>query len=296
MTTLPQRGLGPSDFAVAVLMNLMWGFNIIAVKMSVDLVPPMTAAFLRQLLVLLVCLPALKIVHGKMRELFILGLLAGSLFYIVTNFSLVVTTNVSALAIAGQVGVPFSLILAVIFLGERIHWFRVFGIALSLGGVALLVFDPRIGQEIAGIALTVLGSLIWAISSLVQRRMKGVPVLTIYAWFGLIGSATLLPLAWALEPQGVAAIPQIPLSTLGWIAFSAIGSTVLGHGSMSWLLQRHPISSVVPLTLAAPVIAIIVSSLWFSTPITPLMVIGGLIALTGVAIVTIRTAKAGEGQ
>ncbi len=287
------RKLGAADLAVAAMMNLMWGLNIIAVKMSVDLVPPMTAALLRQIIVLAVCLPMLRIVAGHMRELNLLGVLSGGIFYIVTNLSLAVSTNVSALAIAGQVGVPFSLVLAVIFLGERIHWIRIGGIALSLAGVGLLVFDPRIVDELPGIALTMLASFIWAASSLVQRRLTGIPVLTIYAWFGLVGTLLLLPVTFIAEPQGIAQIPSIPLSTLGWIAFSAIGSTVLGHGSMSWLLQRHPVTSVVPLTLGAPVIAVVAASLFFGTPMTPLMIAGGLIALAGVAIVTIRTAQKG---
>jgi O-acetylserine/cysteine efflux transporter len=63
---------------------------------------------------------------------------------------------------------------------------------------------------------------------------------------------------------------------------------------MSILLQRHPVSAVVPLTLPTPVIAVIAAAIWFGTPMTPVMIAGGLLVLTGVAIVTLRTAKAGE--
>ena len=45
-------------------------------------------------------------------------------------------------------------------------------------GVAILVFDPAVVHELPGIALTVLASAIWAISSLIQRNLKGVPVMT----------------------------------------------------------------------------------------------------------------------
>lgn len=289
-----QHRFGPIDIAVAAIMNVMWGLNIVAVKMSVDLIDPMTAAFLRQLIVLLVCFPALKIMPGKMRELVGLGILSGAIFYIINNLSLVVANNISALAIAGQLGVPFSLILAIIFLGERIQKTRIAGMALSFGGIALLVFDPAAAKEIPGIALTALASLVWAFCSLIQRRLVGTPVLTIYAWIGLIGSAILLPIAYLIEPQSMLAVPSLPISSLAWVAFSAIGSTVIGQGAMSWLLQRHPVSTVVPMTLAAPIIAVVASSLYFGTPLTALMVIGGFVAMTGVGIVTFRTAKAGE--
>jgi O-acetylserine/cysteine efflux transporter len=288
--------LSATDLAAALVMNLLWGMNLIAVKMGVDLVQPLTAAFLRQFIVLLVCLPMLRIVPGRMRDLLMLGFLSGGLFYIAVNMSLAVSDNVSALAIAGQLGAPFSLILAIIFLGERIARYRVAGMALAFLGVGTLVFDPHVFDERLGLALTVLASLIWAFCSLIQRRLSGIPVLTIYAWVGVIGSITLLPLAILFEPAGVAQVPTLPLSTFGWIAFSAIGSTVIGQGTMSWLLQRHAVSTVVPLTLLSPVISILCASWWFHTAMTPIMILGGVMVMTGIAIVTIRTARAQEAE
>ena len=287
-------GFTARDIAIAAVMNLMWGLNLIAVKVGVDLIAPMTAGWLRQIMVLIICLPALKIVPGKMRELVALGLLSGALFYVFINFSLAVSDNIGALAIAGQLGAPFSLILAILFLGERIQKYRMIGMGLSFLGVILIVFDPAAIDEGAGIALTAAASVVWAICSLIQRRLIGVPVLTIYAWIGLIGGIVLLPIAYLVEPAALMRVPQLPLSTFGWILFSALGSTVIGQGAMSVLLQRHPVSSVVPLTLLTPVISVIVAALYFKTPLTPTMIIGGLIVMSGVAIVTIRTAQAKE--
>ena len=289
-------GFTPRDFIIAGVMNLMWGLNLIAVKMGVDLISPLAAAWLRQAMVLVICLPALRIIPGKMRELLSLGVLSGALFYIFVNFSLVVTDNIGSLAIAGQLGAPFSLILAIIFLGERVQKYRIIGMALAMLGVVVLVFDPAAVNEELGIALTAVASLIWAICSLIQRRLRGVPVLTIYAWVGLCGSVALLPVTALFEPGAIAGLRHVPLSSFGWILFSAVGSTVIGQGAMSLLLQRHPVSSVVPLTFLAPVIAVLASAWFFDQPMTPVMIIGGLTVLAGVAIVTIRTARASESQ
>jgi O-acetylserine/cysteine efflux transporter len=264
--------------------------------MGVDLIAPLTSAWLRQAMVAVICLPMLRIVPGRMRELLLLGAMSGTVFYIIVNLSMAVATNVSALAIAGQLGAPMSLILAVIFLGERIHIIRIGGMSLAFLGVALLVFDPAIADERLGLALTALASLIWAICSLIQRRLIGVPVLTIYAWIGVVGTVMLLPVAFWFEPAQMQALPQVPLSAFGWVLFSALGSTVLGQGAMSVLLQRHPVSTVVPLTLVTPVIAVMAGSWWFRTPITPMMVAGGLIVMIGVAIVTLRTAHVKEAK
>lgn len=294
MTGERHAHLGPRDLIAAAIINLVWGLNIVAVKMSVLVVPPLAAGGLRLLVLLLVCGSWLRIVPGRMRLLLTLGVTNGALYLIVINLSLKVSANVSALAIAGQLGVPFGLILGVVFLKERIALPRLIGIGLAFGGVVLLVFDPAVANEVPGLLLTALGTLIFAVGSLIQRRLVGVPVLTLYAWIGLIGSAVLFPLSYVLEPGALARLPALPLGQFRWILFSALGSSVLGQGGMAWLLQRHPISTVLPLTLASPVIAVLASSYMFGTVLTPLMIAGGIIAMSGVVIITLRSARAAE--
>jgi O-acetylserine/cysteine efflux transporter len=259
--------------------------------MAVTEIAPMTAGFLRQAIVFLVCATWLRVIPGRTATLVVLGTLSGGVFYLIINLSLAVSTNIGALAIAGQLGVPFSLLLAIVVFRERIHWPRMLGIGLSILGVILLVFDPAAAREGVGLALTALASLIWAITSLIQRRLVGVPVLTIYAWVGLMGSIVMAVVAGIAEPAAMRAIPDLPLHTIGWVAFSAIGSTVIGQGSMSWLLQRHSVSIVTPMTLAAPIISVFAAAYYFGNPLTLLMLSGGGLAMIGVAIVTIRTAR-----
>lgn len=284
---------GPRDVFVAVAINLVWGFNIIAVKLSVQLVPPITAALLRQAIVLLVCLPWLKIVPGKMRLIIALGLVTGGAFFAVTNLSMAVTDNVGALAIAGQLGAPFSLILAVVFLKERIGLPRIAGMALAMAGCGLLVFDPAVTREVPGLLLTVLASLLWAVGSLFQRQLVGVAVPTMYGWIGLGGVIVLGPLALAFEGPTMRGEVAIPPIAFLWITLSALGSTLIGSGGMAWLLQRHPVSTVIPMTLGTPIIAVGASALVFGNAITPIMVVGGAVALAGVIIVTTRSASNG---
>ncbi|MBC7987518.1 MAG: EamA family transporter [Sphingomonadaceae bacterium] len=287
----PGAGLSARDMLVLVAINILWGLNIVAVKFTVVDVPPFTSAALRMAMVCLLCLPAIRIVPGAMRDILIFGALMGAGFFALTNLSLTVADNVSALAIAGQLGTPFALILGVIFLGERIGRRRLAGIALALSGIAMLVFDPGLVSELLGLAITALASLVWAVGSIFQRQLKDVPVRTVYGWMGLLGMIGLSCLVLVFEPDSPGNLPDIPLAAWGWIAFSAIGSTLIGYGGMSWLLQRHPVSTVVPLLLPSPVIAVTASSLAFGVRLTPLMILGGIVAMIGVAIISIRSVR-----
>ena len=291
MTTMPPvPRFGTRDLLVALAINLCWGLNIVAIKLSVTLVPPFTAALLRQAIVLVACLPWLRIVPGHMVRLLALGLVTGGAFFALTNVAMKMTDNVGALAIAGLLGAPFSLLLAIAFLGERIGLPRIAGMTLALAGCAILVFDPGAAHEGPALLLTVLTSALWATGSLLQRQLVGVSVGTMYAWIGLGGVVVLAPLALICEGAAMTGATVIPAIAFFWIACSALGSTLIGSGGMAWLLQRHPVSSVVPMTLGAPVIAVVASAIVFGRALTPLMVLGGVVALAGVAIVTMRTA------
>src|SRR3546814_1107150 len=65
-----------------------------------------------------------------------------------------------------------------------------------------------------------------------------------------MGAAVLAPVVLIFEPGAMTGLFAIGPEAFGAVAFSAICSTLIGQGGMAWLLQRHPISTVIPLTLA----------------------------------------------
>jgi O-acetylserine/cysteine efflux transporter len=281
----------PAHLALVLLINLAWGFNIVAVKFAVETAGPLTAVALRYAIVGLVCLPWLRWQPGRMGIILVTGFVAGALFMGLGAISFALADNVSALAIAGQLGVPFSLILAVLLYGERLHWPRITAVALCFAGVAVMGFDPAISHESIALWLTVAAALTWAIGNLLFRKLAGISVMTIHAWLALVSTPILLATSMVFEPRRLAAVPDLPLGTWGWLTYSALGASLLGHGGMSWLFQRYPVSTISPLTLPTPLISVIVAVIVFGTPITGQMITGGALTLIGVAIITLRTAK-----
>jgi len=282
----------PAHLAFIALIDLIWAFNIVAIKYAVEVVEPLTAVFLRYVIVFMVCLPWLQWLPGRMGTILVTGIFGGALFFGLGSVSFAVADNVSALAIAGQLGVPFSLVLAVIFFKERIRWPRMLGVGLAFAGVVVLGFDPAIVHERLGLALTVVASFLWAVSSLLMRKLKGVSPLTIHAWLALVSLPVLAAGSLVFEPGELARAGQLPVSTVGWLAYSAIGASVVGHAGMSYLLQRYPVTVISPLTLPTPLISVGFGVIVLGTPLTPQMILGGAVALVGVAIITFRTAQA----
>jgi O-acetylserine/cysteine efflux transporter len=78
---------------------------------------------------------------------------------------------------------------------------------------------------------------------------------------GLMGAAVLVPFALWFEPGVVRQLPDMPTAAQGWLAFPCIGSTIIGQGAFAWLLQRHPIATVTPIMLLAPVLSAVIAAL-----------------------------------
>jgi O-acetylserine/cysteine efflux transporter len=281
----------PRHLALILLIDLIWAFNIVAIKLAIDDAGPLTAVMLRYTIVLVACLPWLRWLPGRMGTVLVTGFVAGALFMGLGGLSFALADNVSALAIAGQLGVPFSLLLAVLIFKERIRWPRITAVILCFLGVAVMGFDPAIAHESIALWLTVAASLAWAGGNLLFRQLKGINVLTIHAWLALVTIPIIALAALIFEPANLAAIPDLKLSTWGWLLYSGLGASLLGHGGMSWLFQRYPVSTVSPLTLPTPLMSVGVAVWVFGTPITAQMVVGGILTLIGVAIITLRTAQ-----
>ena len=282
--------------ALVALIDVLWAVNIVAVKVAVDAVQPLTANMLRYAIVLVCCLPWLRWLPGRMPLMLVTGLVAGAAFMGLGGLSYSVATNVSALAIAGQLGVPFSLLLAILFYRERIRWVRMTGIALSFVGVAVMAFDPRIFDERLGLALTVGAALCWATGNLLFRKLQGVHILNLQGWLALVSVPVLAVAAMVFEPGAFAHLGAVPLHVWAWLGYSAIGSSIVGHGGMAYLFQRYPVSVVAPLTLPTPLLSVIVGVAVFRTPVGLPLVAGGLLTLAGIAIITLRTAAAREPE
>jgi drug/metabolite transporter (DMT)-like permease len=71
--------------------------------------------------------------------------------------------NMSSVAIASQLGVPFATLLSVMLLGEQIHWRRRLGIGLAFAGVLVLGFSPEILASPRGLLIVVIAAFIGAV-------------------------------------------------------------------------------------------------------------------------------------
>jgi drug/metabolite transporter (DMT)-like permease len=174
------------DFFLLMLICLIWAFNNVLSKIIVDnwAVPPLFYAGLRFAVVALMMLPWLLPMPRPAWRILLIGLLMGG-----GNFALLFmalrTTSPSSAAIVVQLGVPFTILLSMLMLDERIHWRRGLGIALTVAGVLIVVWRPGGLALSAGLWLVAAAAFAGSLGAILMKQVEAVSPFRFQAWVGL---------------------------------------------------------------------------------------------------------------
>lgn len=277
------------DLALLILICLVWGLSNVVSKIVVGDwgIPPLFYTALRFAVVLAVTFPWLLPAPRPIWRILAIGLMMGG-----ANFALLFmglqTASPSAAAIVLQLGVPITTLLSVFMLGERIHWRRALGIALTLAGALTVIWNPQ-GVELSfGLWLIAGATVVGSLGGIMMKQMEGVAPLRFQAWVAL---ASLVPMALGTLlfehnqwPSAVAA----GWPFVGAVAFTALIVSVVGHTAFYGLIQRYEANLIAPLTLMAPLATIAFGVLITHDHFDLRMGIGAVLALTGVLIVALR--------
>jgi O-acetylserine/cysteine efflux transporter len=278
----------PQDLALLVSITLIWGLNFIASKVGVAEIPPVLFALLRFAVIAVLLAPWLRWHRGQMGALVVAALLGGGLHLALGLAGLHLAGNVSSVAIASQLGVPFTTLMCVALLGETVRWRRWLGIALSFLGVVVMGFDSQVSERPLSLALVIGSAFISSLGVIAVKKLHGFKPLELQAWFACISVPMLLLLSLWLESPRLDALREV--SALGWwcLLYTIVFASLIGHTGFYFLLHRYPVTSVAPLTVLTPVFAVVLGVLLLDDQLTARIVIGGTCTLAGVLIIMLR--------
>ena len=282
------------EFSVLMVICLIWGLHFVVMKFTiVEMnIPPLFYAALRVSIMALILLPFLRWHTGQMRAVLMGGLGFGALNY-AFMFPAMKLTTASAAAVTIELYMPFSIILSVLILGERIGIWRVGGAALAFVGVVLIGLGapPEVASKgfTLGIALIACGATAEAVGAISVKSVKSISPMQLLVWFGIVGSAVLWPLSLLLEDGQLQAFkPETRVNFGLALMYSVLLVSLVAHGSYYWLLQRLPIHTVAPSGLMTTVIGVMGGALILGERLTPIILLGIAVTLLGIGIILWR--------
>lgn len=276
------------DRGLVLLVPILWGLNFPATALALQHYPPVLAAALRFLLML----PALLFVpfpKVRLRWLIGTGLGLGVLQFSFLYAGIAAGMPVGLSSLVLQASAPFTILLAVLFLGERMTPRRLAGIAIAVLGLAIIGASRALSAAWLPMALTLLAAFGWAIGNVSARMARAPDSLQLTMWMAVVPPLPLLALSLLIEgpligPALAGALqPQAMAANLG-LAYIVVFSTVIGYGIWNGLMARYPASEVAPWSMLVPIVGIASSWVALGEIPHPLELAAGLLVIGGVIL------------
>lgn len=274
---------------------IVWGSTYLAIRVTVETLPPFLAGGARFVLagaLMWVFLrlrkgkEAMRITRRQLRSTLLIGvllLLGGN--GLVMTAEQEVPSGLASLIIAST---PLWVVLYRYLARDNISRGTLIGVAVGFMGVAFLVLpaDRPDGAPLGGIFLLVIAAASWGNGSFLSSRidMPSDPLVSTSYQMLLGGGALLLTGAVLGELGGLDAGEFSARSMIAFSYLVFVGSLV-AFTAYVWVLQHAPVSKVATYAYVNPVIAIFLGWLVLSEEITSVIFIGAAIIVTSVAFI-----------
>lgn len=276
-----------------ILVMVMWGFNVIAIKVIVGQFSAVTITsfriFLAAVVVYLILWARKQIRLPKKQELSYIILVSvtgvvGHHFFLSVGLTQTSASNSGLLL--GTVPL-FTSILASKMLKDKLSLMRIIGIIFGLSGVSFVILVGNINGLTMNIGdiYIFLAVLSQALSFIyIKKATETMGARLVTATTLLIGSFLLFCIGFVLEPEGISSLQDGTL--VGWSIFlaSAIFATALGQ-----FLYNHAIQNVGPGKASIfmnlqPFFALLGSFLFLGEQISVAHFFGFILIVTGVIL------------
>lgn len=274
-----------------LVINTAWRFNFIAGKIGGDVFHPLLFTALRFLFLLVLMLPWLKPAPGYMKPLLRVACLLGMLHFSMIFIGLHEGGNIGSIAITTQLYVPFSAILASLFLKEEISLLTIMSIAIAFGGIMVIGFDPIVFNHLDAIMWVTGAAFVMACATILMRKCPNLGVLRLQAWIAVIAFPSLSLLSLIFENDQIQILSNVKVVDFWTPLYSAVGASVIGHGMLYYLLGRYPVSKITPLLLPTPIIATLLGIVIFEDVLSWRMIAGRAMTLFGVLMLVRQKAR-----
>jgi drug/metabolite transporter (DMT)-like permease len=286
------RPLSPGAVAWMLMLCLSWGFNQIAVKLTLPEVPAMLQALIRSagalpVVLLIAWLRGVRLFErdGTLGA----GLFAGLLFGVefVLLFHGLKLTSASR-AVVFLYTAPFFVALGSYqFLGERLRASQWGGLGLSFIGVALAIGVPQADVDakvLLGDLLVVGGGALWAGTTLVVKAtslLRAPPEKALS--YQLAVSVPILGFAAWMWGETLTRVPgPLALSLLAYQTIWVVGLTFL-----IWfvLVKTYSASKLAAFSFITPLFGVVASYVIMNDTLTPIFGVAAVLVMAGLYLV-----------
>lgn len=283
-------GVQSRDRLMALLVVVCWGLNFPATALALQQFPPLFMAFLR---FALIAIPTVLLVPRpkvRLRWLLGTGLGLGVLQFAFLYLGMAAGMPAGLASLVLQASAPFTIVLAAIFLAERIGPRQVAGVLLAVAGLTAIAIHRGQSAALLPVLLTLAGALGWAIGNICSRQAAAPNAFHLTLWMSVVPPIPMLAAALLFEgPDQISSAMRTAwslnaLPAILGLLYIVLIATIFGYGVWNTLLARYPSSSVAPFSMLVPVVGVLSSWAMFGEQIDLAEVTAGAAVISGVLL------------
>lgn len=289
MTTAINSTMGAREWAMLIVLSILWGGSFFFVGVAVADFPPLTLVTLRVGLAAIALwgIAAIMGLRPPTQPKVWLAFLGMGLLNNVIPFVLIVwgqTQIASGLASIFNAATPlFTVLVAGLLLtDERATPMKLIGVTIGFVGVMVMIGGPAIaegGHTLAQLAVLA-AALSYAFAGVYGRRFKTMKVSPIITAAGQVSASTLVLIPLALLVDDPLNLPVPDLTSWAAVVGLALLSTAIAYVLYFRLLESAGATNLLLVTLLIPVSAIVLGALFLDERLQPIHFLGmALIAL-----------------
>ena len=166
----PHSPLTVIEIVAIIAVVVIWGVNNAAAKLATETLPPLLVGAMRFGLAAACLIPFVRPPFPNWKSLLIIMLVGGPIHYGLIYLAFWLARDVSPVAVATQLWVPFTALFAFVLLRERISRFALIGMGVAFAGVAWMTLDAHAIADWKAILVGAAGSAAWAVTTVIARR------------------------------------------------------------------------------------------------------------------------------
>jgi O-acetylserine/cysteine efflux transporter len=276
------------DRLLACLVAVCWGVNFPATALALEHFPPLFMVALRYALVALPTLLLVPRPRVPLRWLIGVGVGIGILQFTFLYLGMAAGMPSGLASLVLQASAPFTVVIAGIWLHEKLSLRQFAGVAVAVAGLAVIAVHRAQSAAWIPVVLTLCGALGWAIGNVCSRQAKAPNPLHLTLWTAVVPPVPMLAIALVVEGPGrigrslggAFAADALP-SVLG-LLYVVVVATLVGYSIWNVLLSRHPSNVVAPFSMLVPVVGVFASWLAFGEVLDPVELAAGVLVVAGV--------------
>ena len=294
----PNTPLSLVEIAAIAAVVVIWGVNNAAAKLGTETLPPLFMAALRFAIAAACLIPFVRPPFPNWKSLLIIVVLGGPIHYGLIYLAFWLANDVSPVSVAAQLWVPFTALFAFLLLGERLSRVALIGMGIAFAGVAWMTLDPHAISDWKGILVGIAASAAWAMTTVIARRTTSIPPLKMQGLLALVALPTLAFASAFFERGQMEAIQSADAMVWACVVWAGLVSSVVATTLVFWLVQKREAGRVTPYLLATPVISILIGWAFMGDVLTPQILAGAALTISGVAVVAMaeRGLRAGAAK